>query len=585
MDFGSNIGNSLELILPVVPDLPPTVAITSPTAGIVVTEDQAVAVHVNAADDIAVASVILMVNGVAAGTATVAPYDFTFAVPEGVTSIAFTARATDSVGHVVDSAVVQITATPVNDPPVITLPRGGGVGGKARVGYYDMTLGQGVAAQVAPISTAGQTPVLISQLTATELATLDILMVQNPENGSYGAEYLARLTDIQNAVSNGMILMIHDRYVSNARTILPGGASFSIIRAFSGENASIDVLKTDSVLANGPAGIITNTNLDGGDSSNHGYAIQASLPANAELLLSTNIANHIVTFSYPFGKGGVVYSTIPLDFYLAGSGSVAAFRTIYAPNAVAYAAQFFGKGFSTPVNTPLLLQGISAADPDLAQTPGAQAIVTLGVSHGVLTVANSSGLGSITGNATASVVLRGGLAGINLALGTLTYSPATGFVGADALAVNMNDQGNTGTGGPLSDSRTAAIRVGAAPSSPALEPSVPPPLWPGISSSIDIVDSDGDGVLDAFEVLAGTNPLDASSALRIDGIRGSGADIVLEFATVSGRTYAVECCTNLASGIWTVLQDRIPGNGESVVITDQGASTRLPRCFYRLRVR
>ena len=124
----------------------------APVAGTTVLEDQTVAVHVNASDDTGVASVALFANGIAAGTDTTAPYDFSFIVPDGVTSIVFTARATDLVGHATTSAGVQIAATPVNDAPVITLPRGGGAGGTARVGYYDMSSGQGVAVQVPPIT-------------------------------------------------------------------------------------------------------------------------------------------------------------------------------------------------------------------------------------------------------------------------------------------------------------------------------------------------------------------------------------------------------------------------------------------------
>src|SRR5687768_5165860 len=72
----------------------------------------------------------------------------------------------------------------------------------AVVGYYDMLAGQGVPSQVAPITAAGHTAVLLTDLTAADLAGIDVLFVQNPDNAGYGAEYLSRLDSIQSAVSN-----------------------------------------------------------------------------------------------------------------------------------------------------------------------------------------------------------------------------------------------------------------------------------------------------------------------------------------------------------------------------------------------
>ena len=65
--------------------------------------------------------------------------------------------------------------------------------------------------------------------------------VQNGDNNGYGFEYLSRLTDIETAVAGGMVLVIHDRYVDDAESILPGGGSFEIIRNFD-DDANIDVL-------------------------------------------------------------------------------------------------------------------------------------------------------------------------------------------------------------------------------------------------------------------------------------------------------------------------------------------------------
>ena len=51
-----------------------------------------------------------------------------------------------------------------------------------------------------------------------------------------------------------------------------------------------------------------------------------------------------------------------------------------------------------------------------------------------------------------------------------------------------------------------------------------------------------------------------------------------------GRTYAVECCTDLQGGVWFPLRDNIPGTGAPIQWIDEAAVTRGPKCFYRLRV-
>jgi hypothetical protein len=206
----------------------------------------------------------------------------------------------------------------------------------ANIGYYDMDLGQGNPTQVAAIVAAGHTPVLLNNLAPADLTGIAVIDVQNPNNSGYGAEYLSHLTDIANAVAGGAVLVIHDRFVDLAETILPAGGSFNIIRDTSTPSgADIDVQNNTTLVTNGPGGIVNNTTLDGGNLSNHGYAIAASLPATAALILSTNDPTHIVTFAYQHGAGTVIYSSIPLDFYLTGANN---FSNIYAPNVLAYAA-------------------------------------------------------------------------------------------------------------------------------------------------------------------------------------------------------------------------------------------------------
>jgi hypothetical protein len=210
------------------------------------------------------------------------------------------------------------------------------------VGYYEMGSGGGVANQVPPITTAGETPILLGGLADFDLAGIDILFINNPSNGDYDAEFLNNVDAIAAWVEAGGKLVFHDRWVDPAETVLPGGATFEIVRdTDEPEDAEIEVIDDTTLVTDGPGGVLDDTSLDGGTSSSHGYAVLGSLPSNGTFILSRTSETEIVTFSYCFGDGGVLFSSIPLDFYLAGDGpaEVNANMQIYAANVIAYSAQ------------------------------------------------------------------------------------------------------------------------------------------------------------------------------------------------------------------------------------------------------
>ncbi|MEH6631922.1 MAG: DUF5801 repeats-in-toxin domain-containing protein [Halopseudomonas aestusnigri] len=245
-----------------------------------------------------------------------------------------------------DTAALPASATAIVDAAadLPSFEEGGGSLNPedAYVGYYDMSQGQGNSTQLPSISASGANAVNVFDLSPGELAGLDVLIVQNPSNGNFGSEYLSSLANIQAAVANGLVLIINDRFVANAESILPDSGGFNILRDFA-NGSSIDVGDPSSVLVTAgtatPTDDITDSNLDGGNSSNHGYAVVSSL-GDAEILLTNGNDDQAVAFSYEFGAGTVYYSSIPLDFYLGGSGPAGVgdnFREIYAENLVDYA--------------------------------------------------------------------------------------------------------------------------------------------------------------------------------------------------------------------------------------------------------
>jgi hypothetical protein len=129
-------------------------------------------------------------------------------------------------------------------------------------------------------------------------------------------------------------------------------------------------------------------------------------------------------------------------------------------------------GQGTAQNTPLVFStvnsnAISVADVD-AGTNTIQ--VTLTATNGTLTLSGTSGLsfafsdgngtGAGDGTADATMTFRGTLANVNAALNGMSFNPTSGFTGTGSVAITSNDLGNSGSGGPLTDTDSVSIQVG-----------------------------------------------------------------------------------------------------------------------------
>ena len=77
--------------------------------------------------------------------------------------------------------------------------------------------------------------------------------------------------------------------------------------------------------------------------------------------------------------------------------------------------------------------------------------VTLTSTNGTLTLGSTAGLNTNSGNGTNNVTISGTIAALNTSLSGTTFTPTLNFNGAATVHVTVTDNGNTGTGGSLSN--------------------------------------------------------------------------------------------------------------------------------------
>jgi len=96
------------------------------------------------------------------------------------------------------------------------------------------------------------------------------------------------------------------------------------------------------------------------------------------------------------------------------------------------------------------------------------------------------------------------------------------------------------------------------------------------------LDADGDGVTNLQEYQAGTDPNDPASRPDILTIEPIGNDVVISFSTSVGKTYRVEYNDSAPVGPWIALQT-VTGTGGIMQVIDAGAIGYATR-FYRVVV-
>jgi len=156
-----------------------------------------------------------------------------------------------------------------------------------------------------------------SALATTNLSVYNIVLLAGEQSAATYSVVQSNITRIESYVAAGGIWIVDYAafFSDNAYNydVLPGAAGVTFSQV---GGTDINVLAASSLLVNGPGGTITNTTLDNGSSSDHGYTT-SPLPTGSTAILSTANASQVVAFDYPYSAGHVIVHTVPVELYSA----------------------------------------------------------------------------------------------------------------------------------------------------------------------------------------------------------------------------------------------------------------------------
>ena len=100
-----------------------------------------------------------------------------------------------------------------------------------------------------------------------------------------------------------------------------------------------------------------------------------------------------------------------------------------------------------------------------------------------------------------------------------------------------------------------------------------------------LADTDGDGVEDAVEITAGTNPNDPRSVLIVTtSQRNANGSFTLSWAAAVGKTYRVLHSSEPGFASYTVVASSVVAAVPVTTFTDTTLGAQTPQVFYRVEV-
>ncbi|MBX3454403.1 MAG: DUF4347 domain-containing protein, partial [Ferrovibrio sp.] len=411
-------------------------------------------------------------------------------------------------GAQTDSKTVNITVTPVNDAPTITVP--GATQYILTAQALEFNTGNGNAIS---FSDAKDTPYELS----TETYRLTLVATNTVGNAAFGTLTLGSVTGVTfvSSTSNGSSTIVVEGTLADLNAALQ---TLSYAPPGGNPDATVNIAATIDDLANGGTGALTDTKNITVILSESNDAPGVTKPAPQEVNEDTNLTFStgngnavVVTDSDDFGGSltvtlSVSHGTLTLSgltglTFGTGDGTADASMTFTgsktainnALQGLIYRGNLNYNGADTlsitvndngnsgaggaqqttdtvaitvhPVNdtptvtvpsaqttnedTPIAFDAtklISFADVDDGESGGTNSMtVILSVSHGTLNLSSLTGLTIAAGASDSSTItLIGTKAALNAAITSLVYTPTANYNGNDTLTVVLRDDGNTG---------------------------------------------------------------------------------------------------------------------------------------------
>lgn len=188
----------------------------------------------------------------------------------------------------------------------------------------------------------------------------------------------------------------------------------------------------------------------------------------------------------------------------------------------------------TPLNLSNVNNGVNVADVDAGS---ADIDVQFTATNGTLSISTSAGLTTFTGNNTASLHLVGPQSAINSDLlntnGGLVFTPAPDFNGTATVTMVSNDLGNTGAGGPLTDTDSMTITVNAVNDAP-VNTLPASPVFPqdttftftGAGNVFQVSDVDAGANIIGVTLTTGSGTITLGSTTSLQNLTGNGTAVV-----------------------------------------------------------
>ena len=327
---------------------------------------------------------------------------------------------------------------------------------------------------------------------------------------------------------------------------------------------------------------------------------------NAALTLTARVRNlgdvgvNAVTVAFYYGNpasGGMLITNVPVAGWVPGMSNAAVSASWVVPeNGATQPLYAVADRFAmvTEFNETNNFQSVSVGGVDLAVSLLSTEVETNGALRVIAQVQNAGAPGAAASQlalrrvnetnaplATASVIA---LDPGRLAQVTLDLPPGSLAEGETMLWLRADDGGVTGDVNAANNSLSFAVQLILDTDGDGMTDA-----WE-IANNLDPqdpadanTDADGDGMTNLAEYLAGTDPRSIASYLRVDSILATpGNGVQLTWGSVAGRLYTILRSTSLPNGFVPIAIHLQATPAQNMFI--DSTATNAPAYFYRLQV-